>query len=99
MVTDPTRQKQDIAKELKVSNATISQWVKREDFQEALKAENQRLFSSASSKAVKAVTDLLNSKNEGIRLAAAREILSKAGYDAPQKVEQTVHNIEIEIVD
>lgn len=99
MVHEPYRQKGDIAKELKVSPATISAWQKREDFQQAIKEENQRCFQSMAAKAVKKLDQLLESKNEGIALAASREVLNKAGYLETQKIEQTVHNVEIEIVD
>lgn len=99
MVHEPERTKLDIAKELKVSNSTISQWVKREDFQLAIKEENQRCFKDMAAKAIKNLNKLMDSKNEGIALAASREVLNKAGYMETQKVEQTVHNIEIEIID
>lgn len=99
MVTDPTRSKGDIAKEVNIRPETISQWMKREDFQQALKEENQRCFQGMAAKAVKKLNQLLDSKNEGIALAASREVLNKAGYLETQKVEQTIHNIEIEITD
>lgn len=99
MVTEPYRLKGDIAKELKVRPETITAWLKREDFQQAIKEENQRCFQSMAAKAVKKLNELLDSKNEGIALAASREVLNKAGYLETQKIEQTIQNIEIEIVD
>ena len=99
MVTEPYRLKGDIAKELKVRAETITAWLKREDFQQAIKEENQRCFQSMAAKAVKKLDQLLDSKNEGIALAASREVLNKAGYLETQKIEQTIQNIEVEIVD
>ena len=98
MVHEPYRKKGEIAEELKVSRATISAWCKREDFQQALKEENQRCFKDMAARAIKKLEQLLDSKNEGISLAAAREVLNKAGYMEVQKVEQDIKNeIVVEI--
>lgn len=92
-------QKQEIAKELKVSNATISQWVKREDFQQAIKDEMHRGFSDLAYKARRKLNILLDSQNEGIVLGAVKEALNKAGYQETQKIENTIREINIEITE
>ena len=91
--------KGDIADKLGVRRETITAWQKREDFQEALKIEMQKGFSSMAIKARKRLDKLIDSNNEGIALAAAREALNKAGYQETQKVEQTFRDITIEIED
>ena len=94
--------KQDIAKELGVANNCISRWQNREDFQDALKEEMRKGFNSLALKARRKLDRLIDSNNEGVALGACKEVLSKAGYDAPQKVEQTIDSvttIKVDIVD
>ena len=99
MVAQPERSNTDIAQELKVNRATISVWLKREDFQQALKEENQRCFKNLAAKAINKLEQLMYSENERIVLDAAKEILNKGGYNEVQKIEQTIHNVEIEITE
>lgn len=92
--------KGDIAEEIGVRRETISAWQNREDFQDALRQEMQRGFSSMAIKARKRLDKLIDSNNEGIALAASREALNKAGYQETQKVEQNITtDITIEIED
>ena len=92
-------QKQEIAKELGVANNAISRWMNREDFQEALKDEMHKGFSSLAVKARRKLDKLIDSNNDGVALGACKEVLNKAGYMETQKVEQkldTVINVNIE---
>lgn len=97
MLVYTDKQKQEIAEELKVSNSTISQWVKKDEFQQAIKDEMHRGFSSMATKARQRLDKLIDSKNEGIALAAAREVLNKAGYAEAQELTVTTRTIELEI--
>lgn len=99
MLVYTTMQKQEIAKELNVSNATISQWVKKPEFDEAIRNEMHKAFAQDALKARRKMSELINSNNEGIALAASRELLNKAGYQETQKVEQTLREINIEITE
>lgn len=90
-------QKQEIAKELKVSGTTLSLWQRREDFQEALKAEMNRAFQPLAYKARQRLNDLIDSKNEQVALAASKDALDRAGYGATQRVENTITNKDITI--
>lgn len=99
MLVYTDKQKQEIAEELKVSNATISVWLKKDEFQEAIKNEMHKGFSPLAMKARRRLEHLIDSKNEGIALAAVREALNKAGYQETQKVEQTLREINLEITD
>ncbi len=90
--------KQDIAKELNVSNATISVWLKKEEFQQAIKDEMQRGFADLAYKARRRLGLLIDSNNEQVALGAVREALNKAGYQETQEIKHTVgtvYNIEI----
>lgn len=98
MVHQPERSNGDIAEELGVNRATISQWMKRDDFQEALREENQRCFKNLAAKAIYRLETLMDSENERIVLDASKEILNKAGYQETTKIEQDIKNeIVIEI--
>lgn len=99
MVYEPYKQKQEIAEELKVRRETISAWIKREDFQQAIKDETHRKFARLAPRALKEMEKLLDSENERIVFDVSKEILNKAGYQETQKIEQTTHTIEIEIED
>lgn len=92
--------KGEIAQEVGVRRETISVWQKREDFQNGLKEEMQRGFSSMAIKARRKLDELIDCKNPQVALAASKEVLNKAGYQETQKVEQTINtNIELEIID
>ena len=93
--------KQDIAAELGIRRETISAWLKRDDFQAAIKDEMNREFSKMAFKARKKLGELVDSNNPQVALAAAKEVLNKAGYVTTEKVEQsiTLQEIEIEIDD
>ena len=90
----------EIAEELNVSNATISVWLKKEEFQEGIRAEMNRSFGSLAVKAKKRLEQLIDSTNEQVALSASREALNKAGYQETQKIEQDIKtDISIEITD
>lgn len=99
MLVYTTMQKQEIAKELKVSNGTISQWIKKEEFQQAIKDEMQRGFVDIAYKARRKLSELIDSQNEQVALGAIKEALNKAGYQETQKIEQTLREINIEITE
>lgn len=91
--------KGDICKELGVAPNAISRWQQRDDFNEALRDEMHKGFDALAIKARRKLDSLMDSKNDGVALGACKEVLSKAGYDATQKIEQkvdTVINVNIE---
>lgn len=85
--------KGDICKEIGVAPNAISRWQAREDFQAALRDEMHKGFDALAIKARRKLDTLIDSKNDGVALGACKEVLSKAGYDAVQKVEQKVDNV------
>lgn len=99
MLVYTTMQKQEIAEELKVSRATVSQWVKKEEFQQAITDEMKRGFVDIAYKARRRLSELVDSPNEQVALGAIKEALNKAGYQETQKIEQTVREINIEITE
>ena len=92
---------QEIAKELNVTNVTVSNWLSKEEFQAAVQKEMRRSFSYLATKAKQRMEQLLNSNQDAVAFAAAKEILNKAGYNEVQKVEQEIKTqvINLEIVE
>ena len=99
MLVYTTKQRQEIAEELKVSRATVSQWIKKEEFQQAITDEMKRGFVDIAYKARRRLSELVDSPNEQVALGAIKEALNKAGYQETQKIEQTVREINIEITE
>ena len=97
MLVHTKMQKQEIAEAVNVSRTTFSLWLRREDFQEALKAEMNRAFQPLAYKARHRLEQLIDSGNEQVALAASKDALDRAGFGASQKVENTITNKEITI--
>lgn len=92
--------KQDIAEECSVSATTLSTWLSDPLFQEGVREEMHRGFNKMAIKARKKLDELVDNGNPQVALAAVKEVLSKAGYDATQKIEQDIKtDISIEITD
>ena len=90
----------EIAEELKISPATLSVWKNKEEFQEALHKEMLRSFSALATKAKRKMERLLDSNQDAVAFAAAKEILNKAGYAETQRVETDLKtNLTIEITE
>ncbi len=70
----------DVAAALKVSEQTICNWKKNEEFAAELAAANRLVISSLVPAAVQRTKALLNAESEAVQLAAAKDILDRAGY-------------------
>lgn len=92
--------KQTIAAELSVRPETISIWLKKPKFMEALQDENKKRFNLMAVQATNILKDLMTNKNSIVSLGAVKEVLSKAGYDAVQKTEvKAVTTISVTVDD
>lgn len=100
MLVYTDKQKQEIAEELKITAATLSTWLNKEEFQEAVHKEMLRSFSHLATKAKRKMEQLLDSNQDSVAFAAAKEILNKAGFAETQKVETEFKNsITLEITE
>lgn len=70
----------DVAAALKVSEQTICNWKKNEEFAAELAAANRLVISSLVPAAVQRTKALLSADSEAVQLAAAKDILDRAGY-------------------
>lgn len=85
MVTSSKTQKQ-IAKEIQISENTISEWKKDKEFKDEIQIQMRENFGSLAVEAQKKLEKLLNSKNEYIQIQAIKDILDRAGYKPKENV-------------
>jgi uncharacterized protein YjcR len=77
----------EIADALNVTPQTISNWKKNEEFASELRRANRAAIASLVPKATNKIKKLLNAENEQVQLAAAKDILDRAGYKSENKVQ------------
>ena len=97
MITSDFNQKQ-IAEELKVTEQTISNWKKREDFQKLKKEMQQNYLNDQAAPALKTLSRLLKAKSELVRLQAATDILDRTGYK-PVDRKEIEHTGAVQFID
>lgn len=77
----------EIARELKISEQTICNWKKDGEFAGELERANRLVISSLVPRAISKTAALLNAENEQVQLAAAKDILDRAGYKPQDKIQ------------
>ena len=70
----------EIASEIGVSEATICNWKKNAEFIAAYTAEMKKIMMEAAAVAFNTLFSLLSSRNDAVRLGAAKDILDRAGF-------------------
>lgn len=80
MLISGTMTQADIAAALKVSEQTICNWKKSSEFAAELESANRLVISSLVPAAIQRTKALLNADSEAVQLAAAKDILDRAGY-------------------
>lgn len=76
-----------IAQELKVTEQTICNWKKNDEFTEKLEQGNRQIISSMVPRAINKLQALLDADSEQVQLAAAKDILDRAGYRTPKEIQ------------
>lgn len=76
----------EIAGAVKVSENTITNWKKGEEFSTELTAAQKAKIKDTAAKAFKREVDLLDAESEMVQLQAAKDILDRAGYKADDSV-------------
>lgn len=76
----------EIAKTIGVIPGTISDWKNKDEFREEYERANKIVINSIVPKAVQTVKSLLNANSEQVRLAAAKDVLDRAGYKAQDDI-------------
>lgn len=77
----------EIASEIKVSEQTLCNWKKNDEFMAEFDNLMRKAINQASAKAFKTMTELLNSNSETIRLQASKDLLDRSGFKAIDKME------------
>jgi predicted DNA-binding protein YlxM (UPF0122 family) len=84
----------EIADECKVTEKTIYNWIHHnEEFRNACEWYRKEIYKGYAPKAVETVVDImLNGESDKVRLAAAQDILSRAGDNAIAEVDLKSEN-------
>lgn len=69
-----------IARELKISEQTICNWKKDEEFAKELQEQMRICVQTLAPKAIKTMEALLNSDSDNVRFSAAKDILDRTGF-------------------
>lgn len=76
----------EIAKELKITEQTICNWKKDDEFLQEISKSAQQKIIRLVPKAINKLNALLDSKNESIQLNAIKDVLDRAGHKAQSDV-------------
>ncbi|UTH14758.1 phBC6A51 family helix-turn-helix protein [Macrococcus equipercicus] len=77
----------EIASELKVTEQTITNWKKKQEFKDALLEVERDYLKGLTPKALKTMEKLLDAKSELVRYNAASDILDRTGHKPTDKQE------------
>ena len=86
MVSGQKTQKQ-IADELSVSENTISNWKKNDEFMTEYTSSLKKAMKDVAAKAFQTEIKLLSARSEMVRLLAAKDVLDRAGFKADEKIQ------------
>jgi predicted DNA-binding protein YlxM (UPF0122 family) len=76
----------EIARELKITEQTICNWKKDDEFLQEISKSAQQKIIRLVPKAINKLNALLDSKNESIQLNAIKDVLDRAGHKAQSDV-------------
>ncbi len=80
----------EIAEEIKVSEQTICNWKKNDEFRSEYDNLMRVCIQSFAAKAFQTQKRLLNAKSEMVRYMVSKDILDRAGYKPIEKIEAEV---------
>lgn len=76
-----------ISRELKISEQTICNWKKDEEFAAELSKQLRICVQTLAPKAVRTMENLLKSESDNVRFSAAKDILDRTGFKPQEKIE------------
>lgn len=89
----------EIAKQIGITEATISKWKRRADFDEVRLHEERLYLGDLAAPALRTMKQLLNAKSELVRYNAASDILDRTGYKPTEKQEVEISAAVVEFID
>lgn len=81
-----TFSQKEIAQEIKITEQTLCNWKKDEEFMAELESKVRTSIQSLAAKALHTQTSLLNAKSEMVRYMVSKDILDRAGYAPDENV-------------
>ena len=94
MVEGEKTQKQ-IAEQLDVSENTISNWKKNDEFMGEYNTALKSNINAVAAKAFKTQLSLLNARSEMVRYMVSKDILDRAGFKASEKIDLSLEPVVI----
>ena len=83
------KSKGDVAKELGINPNTLSAWLKEDEFIAEYNIAIAQKFLDINPSIIDRLVQIANSRNENAAVAACKELLSRGGVAAVQKIETT----------
>lgn len=77
----------EIARELKVTEQTVCNWKKNEEFAAELEKASRSAIRALVPRAIQKAAALLDAESEQVQLAAAKDILDRAGYKSSEIIQ------------
>ena len=87
MLTGGRYTQAQIAKELKISEQTICNWKKNNEFTTELNEKTRICIQTLAPKAVHTMERLLSSESDNVRFSAAKDILDRTGFKPQDRIE------------
>lgn len=85
----------EIAKQIKVTEQAISGWKKNTEFMGTYDSLLRQCIRSLAARAFQTMSHLLNSKQDMVRMMAAKDILDRAGFKPDDNVNISVDPVVI----
>ena len=87
LLVDGVKTQKQIADEIKISEATICNWKKNEEFISEYTSSLKKAMKDVAAKAFQTEIKLLSARSEMVRLLAAKDLLDRAGFKADEKLQ------------
>ena len=97
LMLEGEKKQKEIAAALNISEKTISEWKKNEEFIAAYDEALSSILRYASSKALRKQIKLIDSANVQVAHLAAKDILDRAGYKAAKEIKLDDNKLNITI--
>lgn len=97
LLFEGSMKRREIAEELKITEQTLYNWLKDDDFSKAYDDHVKTIMSKSSGKALNTMLSLLSAKSEMVRFNAAKDIMDRGGL-APIDKKEIKQDINFDIV-
>ena len=87
LMLEGEKKQKEIAAVLNITEKTISEWKKKEEFTAAYGEALKAVLRYASGKALRKQIKLIDSESDNVAHLAAKDILDRGGYKAEEKLE------------